>query len=58
MGFWIMVLSGLIGLTLVRVSFDRHFSNDSRRLWAVLGIILVTFAILLATPWGADMLHM
>lgn len=58
MGFWIMILSLVIGIALIVMAFKRDFSNTKNVLLlkaslTVLGAILVVFAVFLATPFGA-----
>ena len=61
MGFWIMILSLVIGIALIVMAFKPDFSNTKNVLLlkaslTVLGAILVVFAVFLATPFGAEII--
>ncbi|MBA1393632.1 hypothetical protein EQ500_07090 [Lactobacillus sp. XV13L] len=53
MGFVIMILSLLVGLVLLVVGYE----NKSRRMLLSLGLVLVLFAVFLASPQGSDVAH-
>ncbi len=57
MGFWIMIISGLLGLILIILGFSRKISKVTRYLLLCVGLIIIVFAILLATPQGAELLQ-
>ncbi|MFL2101424.1 hypothetical protein [Desemzia sp. FAM 23991] len=55
MGFWIMLLSFICGLGLFIFGFDfkgkgTHFSGNLSKFGAVIGLILIGFAVYLAWP--------
>lgn len=54
MGFWIMIISCLIGLIFIILSRSKKLSKKVKYLLLVCGIVFILFAIFLATPQGAD----
>lgn len=59
MGFWIMILSLVIGIALIAMAFKRDFSNTKKvsllkASLIVIGAALVVFAVFLGTPFGAE----
>lgn len=61
MGFWIMILSLVIGIALIVLAFKRDFSNTKNVLLlkaslTVIGAALVIFAVFLGTPFGAEII--
>ncbi|TLQ18641.1 hypothetical protein FEZ41_08655 [Lentilactobacillus parafarraginis] len=56
MGFWIMILSGLIGLEMLHLGFNKRAQKPLRPVLVGIGIILMAFAIYVATPLGADLI--
>lgn len=61
MGFWIMILSLVIGIALIVMAFKRDFSNTKNVLLlkaslTVIGAALVIFAVFLGTPFGAEII--
>ena len=61
MGFWIMILSLVIGIVLIVMAFKRDFSNTKNVLLlkaslTVMGAALVIFAVFLGTPFGAEII--
>lgn len=58
MGFWIMIISCLIGLIFIILSLSKKLSKKTECLLLVCGIIFILFAIFLATPQGAEFLSL
>lgn len=61
MGFWIMILSLVIGIALIVMAFKLDFSNTKNVLLlkaslTVIGAALVIFAVFLGTPFGAEII--
>lgn len=55
MGFWIMLISLILGLGLLIFGFSSnekkpHFKRDLNKLSAVTGLVLIGFAVYLAWP--------
>lgn len=57
MGFWIMVSSALIGIGLTYYGLKRTRNHDLKWLCTVLGVVLIVFAIIIATPQGAELFY-
>ncbi|MCI1659254.1 MAG: hypothetical protein LKI43_05965 [Lactobacillus delbrueckii] len=55
MGFWIMLLSGLIGLALVIYAFKKELPKGQKIAFWVIGAILLVFAVALALPNGLQL---
>ncbi len=56
MGFWIMSLFALVGIILIWQGSIRH-TKFSRLLLIIIGGLSLLFAILLATPQGAELFY-
>lgn len=50
MGFWIMLLSGLIGLGLVIFGVEKELPKGQKTAFWLIGAILLVFAVALALP--------
>lgn len=55
MGFWIMLLSGLIGLGLVIFGVEKELPKEQKIAFWVIGAILLVLAIALALPNGLQL---
>lgn len=50
MGFWIMLLSGLIGLGLVIFGVEKELPKGQKIAFSLIGAALLVFAVALALP--------
>lgn len=55
MGFWIMLLSGLIGLGLVIFGVEKELPKGQKFAFWVSGAALLVFAVALALPNGLQL---
>lgn len=55
MGFWIMLLSGLIGLGLVILGVEKELPKGQKFAFWVIGAALLVFAVALALPNGLQL---
>ncbi|MFR0600676.1 hypothetical protein [Lactobacillus equicursoris] len=55
MGFWIMLLSGLVGLALVIYAFKKELPKGQKIAFWVIGVALLVLAIALALPNGLQL---
>lgn len=55
MGFWIMLLSGLIGLGLVIFGVEKELPKGQKFAFWLIGAILLAFAVALALPNGLQL---
>ena len=54
MGLWIMILAALVGIFFLIVSYTTRVGHPAKKVTFILGVILIAFAIYLATPFGAN----
>ncbi|MCD5483402.1 hypothetical protein LOB94_09025 [Lactobacillus delbrueckii subsp. bulgaricus] len=54
-GFWIMLLSGLIGLALVIYAFKKDLPKGKKIAFWLIGAALLVFAVALALPNGLQL---
>lgn len=55
MGFWIMLVSGLIGLGLVIFGVEKDLPKGKKIAFWVIGAALLVFAVALALPNGLQL---
>ncbi len=56
MGFWIMVMLAIGGLALLAIGIQKASHRASRWTFILLGGTLLTMAIFIGTPAGADVI--
>lgn len=57
MGLWIMIITAFIGLELVVYGFRQKDRPAVKWIMVAIGIVLVLFAIWVATPQGSDLIN-
>ncbi|APR07446.1 hypothetical protein FAM21834_01319 [Lentilactobacillus parabuchneri] len=56
MGFYIMFVLAIFGIFILVYGFKQKERPAVRNIFVGVGVMILIFAILAATPWGADIL--
>ena len=56
MGFWIMTVTFLAGVIFIALGISKTRTIFLKISMVIIGLLLICFAIFLATPFGADLL--